>query len=70
MTEMVLCVPNSLHEINTFVNHIATIAIFMFRQDDDYEAEDTAIECFTTPLDEQDCQIDEYIKFKNTLSGI
>uniref|UniRef100_A0A2H1WJJ8 SFRICE_011739 n=1 Tax=Spodoptera frugiperda TaxID=7108 RepID=A0A2H1WJJ8_SPOFR len=34
---------------------------------DDYEPEDTAIECYTTPLDDKDCVIDEYIKFKTTL---
>ncbi|XP_026331867.1 importin-7 isoform X2 [Hyposmocoma kahamanoa] len=38
--------------------------------DEDDEPEDTAIECYTTPLDDQDCQIDEYIKFKNTLSAL
>ncbi|KAJ2954128.1 hypothetical protein O0L34_g2350 [Tuta absoluta] len=36
--------------------------------DDDYEAE--AIECYTTPLDETDCPVDEYVKFKNTLSAL
>ncbi|VVC86130.1 unnamed protein product [Leptidea sinapis] len=37
--------------------------------DEDYEPEETAIECFTTVLDEKDCQVDEYINFKKTLSG-
>lgn len=32
--------------------------------------DDTPIECYTTPLDEKDCPVDEYIKFKNTLQGM
>lgn len=60
-----------VNSINVFVDHGTTIPMFICRQDeDDYEAEDTAIECYTTPLDDQDCQIDEYIKFKVTLSGM
>ncbi|CAH0401822.1 unnamed protein product [Chilo suppressalis] len=38
--------------------------------DEDYEPDETAIECYTTPLDDKDCPVDEYIKFKNTLSGL
>ncbi|VVC86128.1 unnamed protein product [Leptidea sinapis] len=38
--------------------------------DEDYEPEETAIECFTTVLDEKDCQVDEYINFKKTLSAL
>lgn len=38
--------------------------------DEDYEPEDAAIECFTTPLDDKDCTIDEYIQFKKTLTGL
>lgn len=41
----------------------------MNQDDEDFEPDETAIECYTTPLDENDCVIDEYIKFKNTLSG-
>ncbi|XP_021185790.2 importin-7 isoform X1 [Helicoverpa armigera] len=36
--------------------------------DDDYE--DTAIECYTTPLDEKDFPVDEYVKFKSTLHAL
>ncbi|XP_004932830.1 importin-7 isoform X2 [Bombyx mandarina] len=38
--------------------------------DDDYEPEDAAIECYTTPLDDRDCPVDEYVKFKTTLSAL
>lgn len=38
--------------------------------DDGYEPDETALECYTTPLDEKDCNIDEYVKFKNTLSAL
>ncbi|KAL0851769.1 hypothetical protein ABMA28_000081 [Loxostege sticticalis] len=38
--------------------------------DDDFEPDETAFECYTTPLDEKDCPVDEYIKFKNTLSAL
>ncbi|XP_034839761.1 importin-7-like isoform X1 [Maniola hyperantus] len=38
--------------------------------EDDFEPDETAIECYTTPLDENDCTVDEYIKFKNTLSTL
>ncbi|XP_050360804.1 importin-7 [Nymphalis io] len=38
--------------------------------DDDFEPDETAIECYTTPLDEKDCVVDEYIKFKLTLSAL
>nr|XP_034824409.1 importin-7-like [Maniola hyperantus] len=38
--------------------------------DDDFEPDETAIECYTTPLDENDCTVDEYISFKNTLSTL
>lgn len=41
----------------------------MNQDDEDFEPDETAIECYTTPLDEKDCVIDEYVKFKNTLSG-
>ncbi|CAH2035753.1 unnamed protein product, partial [Iphiclides podalirius] len=37
---------------------------------DEFEPDETAIECYTTPLDEKDCPIDEYVKFKNTLSAL
>uniref|UniRef100_S4PBC1 Importin-7 n=4 Tax=Pararge aegeria TaxID=116150 RepID=S4PBC1_9NEOP len=38
--------------------------------EDDFEPDETAIECYTTPLDESDCTIDEYIKFKNILTTL
>ncbi|XP_068617369.1 importin-7 [Battus philenor] len=38
--------------------------------DEDYEQDETAIECYTTPLDDKDCPVDEYVKFKNTLSAL
>ncbi|XP_063546915.1 importin-7 isoform X2 [Cydia strobilella] len=38
--------------------------------EDDYEPDETAIECYTTPLDDRDCPVDEYVKFKAALSGI
>ncbi|XP_061718517.1 importin-7 isoform X2 [Cydia pomonella] len=38
--------------------------------DEDYEPDETAIECYTTPLDDRDCPVDEYVKFKAALSGI
>ena len=38
--------------------------------DDDYEAnEETALESYTTPLDEENCNIDEYIVFKEVLQS-
>lgn len=37
--------------------------------DDDYINEDVT-ECYTTPLDDEDCLIDEYIVFKSTLSDL
>ncbi|XP_032527964.1 importin-7 [Danaus plexippus] len=50
-----------------------TAKIEEYESDDDdesYEPDETAIECYTTPLDEKDCTVDEYIKFKNTLSAL
>ncbi|KAJ4429638.1 hypothetical protein ANN_21839, partial [Periplaneta americana] len=38
--------------------------------DDDYEAnEETALESYTTPLDEENCNVDEYIVFKEVLQS-
>ncbi len=34
---------------------------------DDYEAEETALESYQTPLDVDDCAIDEYQVFKNLI---
>ncbi|XP_073956542.1 importin-7 msk [Choristoneura fumiferana] len=39
-------------------------------EEDDWEPDETAIECYTTPLDDRDCPVDEYIKFKVALSGV
>lgn len=39
--------------------------------DDEYEAnEETALESYTTPLDEDTCSIDEYVVFKEVLQNI
>ncbi|XP_014366576.2 importin-7 [Papilio machaon] len=38
--------------------------------DDDYVPDESAIECYTTPLDDKDCPVDEYVNFKNTLLGL
>ena len=36
--------------------------------DDDFSAgEETALECYATPLDDDDCPIDEYVIFKEVL---
>jgi hypothetical protein len=36
--------------------------------DDEYEAnEETALESYTTPLDEESCNVDEYVVFKEVL---
>ena len=36
--------------------------------DDEYEAnEETALESYTTPLDEDSCSVDEYVVFKEVL---
>lgn len=39
-------------------------------EDDEYDpAEDTPLEGYTTPLDEDESEVDEYIVFKNVLIG-
>lgn len=36
--------------------------------DEEYEAnEETALESYTTPLDEESCSVDEYVVFKEVL---
>lgn len=38
--------------------------------DEDYDpSEETPLEGYTTPLDDEDCEIDEYVLFKNVLLG-
>lgn len=38
--------------------------------DDDYEPnEETTLESYTTPLDENNCEIDEYIIFKEVMTS-
>lgn len=38
--------------------------------DEDYDpAEETPLEGYTTPIDEDDTDVDEYILFKNVLFG-
>ena len=39
--------------------------------DDDYDGcEETSLEAYTTPLDEDDCPVDEYNIFKDVLASI
>ena len=39
--------------------------------DDDYDGcEETSLEAYTTPLDEDDCPVDEYNIFKDVLGAI
>uniref|UniRef100_A0A0A9YIV7 Importin-7 n=2 Tax=Lygus hesperus TaxID=30085 RepID=A0A0A9YIV7_LYGHE len=39
--------------------------------DDDYDgADDCSLEAYTTPLDEEICEIDEYVVFKQVLQGL
>jgi hypothetical protein len=38
--------------------------------DDDEEEEETALEGYTTPLDVDNCEIDEYIIFKQVLEEV
>ncbi|XP_053624286.1 importin-7 [Plodia interpunctella] len=38
--------------------------------DENFEHNETVLECYTTPLDDKDCLIDEYIRFKSTLSAL
>lgn len=37
--------------------------------DSDYENEDTVLEAYSTPLDEEDCDIDEYMVFKEVMQS-
>lgn len=37
--------------------------------DSDYENEDTVLEAYTTPLDDEDCDIDEYMVFKEVMQS-
>uniref|UniRef100_A0A2R5LJV7 Putative nuclear transport receptor ranbp7/ranbp8 importin beta superfamily n=1 Tax=Ornithodoros turicata TaxID=34597 RepID=A0A2R5LJV7_9ACAR len=39
-------------------------------EEDEDEDEETALEAYTTPLDEEDCPIDEYQVFKEVMQGI
>ncbi|XP_014261678.1 importin-7 isoform X2 [Cimex lectularius] len=38
--------------------------------DEDYEVDDTGLEAYTTPLDEEDTEIDEYVVFKEVLQTL
>ncbi|XP_063632992.1 importin-7 [Cydia splendana] len=63
-----MAVKNAAHQ---GVNLTANIEDYDSDSDDeDYEPDETAIECYTTPLDDRDCPVDEYVKFKAALSGI
>lgn len=37
--------------------------------EEDDDEEETALESFTTPLDEEDCPVDEYMVFKEVMQG-
>lgn len=37
--------------------------------DSDYENEDTVLEAYSTPLDDEDCDIDEYMVFKEVMQS-
>lgn len=37
--------------------------------DSDYENEDTVLEAYSTPLDVEDCDIDEYMVFKEIMQS-
>jgi len=40
-------------------------------EDDEYDGcEETSLEAYTTPLDEDDCDVDEYNIFKQVLGGL
>jgi len=39
-------------------------------EDDDLETEETALETYATPLDADDCPVDEYIIFKEIMQHI
>lgn len=52
------------------VNLVATVEDDDDSDDDDTFDDDASIECYTTPLDQKDCLIDEFITFKNTLSKL
>ncbi|KAF7268557.1 importin-7 msk [Rhynchophorus ferrugineus] len=40
-------------------------------EDSDYEPnEETVLESYTTPLDEEDCEVDEYLAFKQVMTNI
>ncbi|KAH7953510.1 hypothetical protein HPB49_009578 [Dermacentor silvarum] len=39
-------------------------------EDEEDDEEETALESFTTPLDEEDCPVDEYQVFKEVMQGI
>lgn len=54
--------------LHYFAINLTLVKLFS-QDDDDFEPDETAIECYTTPLDDKDCPVDEYIQFKNTLTG-
>lgn len=40
-------------------------------EDDEYDGcEETSLEAYTTPLDDDDCEVDEYNIFKQVLGGL
>lgn len=52
--------------INATINDIAADSD---DSDSDYENEDTVLEAYSTPLDEEDCDIDEYMVFKEVMQS-
>ena len=43
-----------------------------YDDEDDSDAcdEETNLESYTTPLDEEDCEVDEFMVFKTTITGM
>lgn len=53
-------------QINATINDIVADSD---DSDSDYENEDTVLEAYSTPLDEEDCDIDEYMVFKEVMQS-
>lgn len=54
-------------EIQALNPHSAIVEDESDDEDYDEENEETALEMYTTPLDEETCDIDEYVVFKEVL---
>lgn len=57
-------------EIQALNPHSAIIEDESEDEDYDEENEETAFEMYTTPLDEETCDIDEYVVFKQVLQSM